>query len=225
MEQGSTIDLRSIHKLDRPARVIVLMASSMGGTKVLYDLLPLFDDAEGLGIVIVQHMPKEFTGSFSERLNNVTGFDLKEAQDGDRICAGKALLAPGGLHLIIEKGKMGWYRVKTMEGPPVKGVKPAADVLFASAAASVNIPIVAVVLTGMGSDGADGVAQLKKNEALVITQTEETCSVYGMPRAVVERGLSDASLPVEEIPEYIKRKKGSLKRRITHPVDEFRIGL
>jgi two-component system chemotaxis response regulator CheB len=98
-------------------------------------------------------------------------------------------------------------------------------VLFSSAAAVVRIPIVAVVLTGMGSDGADGVFELKKSGALVITQAEETCTVYGMPKAVDERGLSDVSLSPERIPDYIMRNSGSVKRRIVGPVDEFRIGL
>jgi two-component system chemotaxis response regulator CheB len=225
MDSTGDLEIGTLQRMDRPARKLVLIASSMGGTKVLHEMLPLFKDPGEMGLVIVQHMPKEFTTGFAERLNRACGFPVSEAGDGDRICAGKALLAPGGIHSIIEKGSMGWLRIKTLDGPSVKGVKPAADVLFSSAANVVRIPIIVVVLTGMGSDGADGVFEIRKNNALVITQSESTCSVYGMPKAVDERGMSDISLPPERIPDYIRRNAGSVRRKPGRPVDEFRIGI
>ncbi|MEA3559809.1 MAG: CheB methylesterase domain-containing protein [Candidatus Thermoplasmatota archaeon] len=223
------MDILSLSAVERlqlmgfPARTLVLVASSMGGTNALYEMLPGFGDLKGIGMVIVQHMQKGFSEQFAERLNNVTDFKVVEAKNGDMINGGKAYIAPGGLHLVIEKANMGWYKLGTEDGPHVRGVKPAADVLFRSSAQAVDIPIISIVLTGMGSDGADGVEELKKRGCYVITQSKETCNVYGMPRAVDMRGLSDLSLPLSRIPRAVLKAPRIARRRHPGKIGQFRI--
>jgi two-component system chemotaxis response regulator CheB len=184
-------------------RQIILLGASTGGTEALKFLLTRLPD--GLpGICIVQHIPPVFSRTFAERLNEVCGFEVREAVSGDEIQPGLALIAPGDYHMMIfwDSGR---YRVVLNQGPAVHYTRPAVDMLFNSAAACAGHFAVAGLLTGMGSDGARGMKKLQAAGATTFAQNEATCVVYGMPRAAVELGVVDHLLPLDEIPNALVR--------------------
>ncbi len=184
----------------RPAGSLILIASSTGGPHTLSKMMPLFKDIGRSAIVVVQHIPHFFSSSLAQRLDNLCPFNVKEASDGETLIEGSCLIAPGGVHLEAARDTKGNLKVRTVNGPLVKGVRPSADVTFSSFAGLSKVPMVAIVMTGMGNDGLDGVKKLRGSGCRIITQNRETCVVYGMPKAVEDEGLSDHSLPFEEIP-------------------------
>ena len=180
---------------------LVVMGASTGGTEALKNILTRLPD--GLpGICIVQHIPPVFSKTFAERLNECCAFEVREAAHGDELKPGLALVAPGGdLHMALVWNGAG-YRVSLEPGPTLHHARPAVDVLFNSAAVA-GTHALAVLLTGMGCDGAAGMKQLKAAGATTIAQNKETCVVYGMPRAAVELGVVDRLLPLDLIPGAI----------------------
>jgi two-component system chemotaxis response regulator CheB len=189
----------------KPARSVYLIASSTGGPHTLSKMMPLFGDIADSAIVIVQHIPHYFSSSLAQRLDRLCPFKVKEAENDDVLTGGTCLLAPGGVHLEASLERNGQIRVKTKNGPMVKGVRPSADVTFSSFSKIPDIPKVCIVLTGMGNDGLEGARMLKNGGSRIISQNRESCVVYGMPKAVEDAGLSDSILPFEEIPESAKR--------------------
>jgi len=184
-------------------RQIILLGASTGGTEALKFLLNRLPD--GLpGICIVQHIPAVFSKAFAERLNDLCAFEVREAQSGDEVRPGLALIAPGDYHMTVEwDGRR--YVTRLNQGPPIQHTRPAVDVLFNSAAGCAGAQALAVVLTGMGSDGAQGMKKLKEAGAVTLAQNEQSCVVYGMPRAAVELGVVDHVLPLEAIPQAMLR--------------------
>jgi len=181
-------------------RQIVLIGASTGGTEAIKNVLTRLPD--GLpGICIVQHIPPVFSKTFAERLNECCAFEVREAVHGDELKPGLALVAPGDFHMTVAWNGNG-YRVSLQQEPMVHHVRPAVDVLFNSAAAA-GSKALAVLLTGMGRDGALGMQKIKAAGAATIAQNEETCVVYGMPRAAVELGVVDRVLPLDLIPHAI----------------------
>ena len=183
-------------------RQIVLIGASTGGTEAIKNVLTRLPD--GLpGICIVQHIPPVFSRTFAERLDECCAFEVREAKHGDELKAGLALIAPGDQHLTVA-----WngarYKVSLQQGPMLHHVRPAVDLMFESAV-SAGKNALAVLLTGMGRDGADGMKKLKTAGAATLAQNEETCVVYGMPRAAVELGAVDRVLPLDLIPHAILR--------------------
>jgi len=190
------------HFAPLPSRFrIVLIAVSTGGPNALAQVLPALPAAFPAPILVVQHMPAVFTKSLAEHLGARTRLAVREAVEGDLVEAGTILIAQGGKHMILRRGQgpVETFRVGMNLSPPVNSCRPSADVLFRSAAATLQGKILAVVLTGMGDDGAHGVAAMKRRGCYCIAQTEDTCVVYGMPRAVVEAGLADEVLPLSRI--------------------------
>ena len=185
-------------------RQIILMGASTGGTEALKEILTQLP--AGLpGICIVQHIPAGFSRALAERFNRHCAFEVREAVEGDEVHPGLALVAPGDYHMLISR-QSGAYRVALKQGAPVHYTRPAVDVLFnAGATACPGQFAVAVLLTGMGYDGAQGMAKLKAAGAVTIAQNEETCVVFGMPRAAIELGVVDKVLPLEDIPQAIVR--------------------
>ena len=182
-------------------RQMILIGASTGGTEAIKNVLSALPD--GLpGICIVQHIPAVFSAAFASRLNDFCSFEVREAKAGDEIRPGLALVAPGDVHmsLFVEAGDC---RVRLEKGPMLHYTRPAVDVLFNSAAPLIAPRSVAVLLTGMGADGARGMQKLKMKGASTIAQNEASCAVYGMPRAAVELGIVDRILPLEEIPNAI----------------------
>jgi two-component system chemotaxis response regulator CheB len=181
-------------------RQVVLIGASTGGTEAIKNVLTRLP--AGLpGICIVQHIPPVFSRTFAERLNECCAFEVREAKHGDELKVGLALVAPGDQHLTLA-----WngarYQVALHQGPMLHHVRPAVDLMFESAV-SAGKNALAVLLTGMGRDGAAGMKKLKTAGAGTIAQNEETCVVYGMPRAAVELGAVDRVLPLDLIPHAI----------------------
>ncbi len=181
-------------------RQIVLIGASTGGTEAIKNVLTRLP--AGLpGICIVQHIPPVFSQSFAQRLNECCAFEVREAVQGDAIKPSLALIAPGDQHLTVAWEGAG-YCVALQQGPMIHHVRPAVDVMFESAVRAGKNAL-AVLLTGMGRDGAEGMKKLKLAGATTLAQNEESCVVYGMPRAAVELGAVDRVLPLDLIPHAI----------------------
>jgi two-component system chemotaxis response regulator CheB len=186
----------------RPEMVVV--ASSTGGPNALQEVIPGLSRDFPVPILIVQHMPPGFTTSFAIRLNERSKINVTEACDGMPVRRGTAIIAPGGYHLVVERGSTD-FLCRLIETPPVRSVRPAADVLFASVSDVVGGNVIVVVLTGMGKDGLDGTRLLRAKGAYVIAESRETCVIYGMPGAVHEAGLVDELLPIYSIAGALER--------------------
>lgn len=180
---------------------VIAIGASTGGTEAIYSVIKSLP-ADMPGIVIVQHMPPVFTEMYAERLNNSCMLEVKEAKDGDVVKGGKVLIAPGGYHMELKKDFNSYY-VKCYKGEKVNGHCPSVDVLFNSAAAAAGRNAIGVILTGMGSDGAKGLLNMKKSGAYTIGQDEKTCAVYGMPMVAFNIGAVIKQMPLYKIPETI----------------------
>jgi len=187
-------------KLADPGRVIAIGAST-GGTeavRIVLDSLP----AEIPGVVITQHIPGSFSAQFAKRLNASSRLNVKEAEDGEPIKPGHAYVAPGNMHLLVTRSG-GVLRCTLSDGPPVSQHKPSVDVLFESVAKAIGEKAVAVLMTGMGVDGAQGLLQLRQAGAVTICQDEKTSVVWGMPGEAVRLGASERIIPLQKIAEEI----------------------
>jgi two-component system chemotaxis response regulator CheB len=181
----------------------IVIAASTGGPRALETIFAALPSDLPAPIFIVQHIPEDFSVSFAKRLDSAKGPRVVLATDGQKVEPGVAYLAPGGRHLKLNWRGATKLLIKLDDGGPVNFVKPSADVLFSSVAECVTCHTLAVVLTGMGSDGARGALAIKKTGGKVIVQNEKTSIVFGMPRAVIEAGAADSILPLEEIPRAI----------------------
>ncbi len=187
--------------LSRTTHQILAIGASTGGTRAIEDvLLQLPPDTPGS--VIVQHMPEAFTASFSERLNEVSQMEVREAEDGDPVVTGVALVAPGGRHMVLERCGAR-YVVATRDGPPVHYQRPSVDVLFHSVARQAGPNAVGVILTGMGADGASGLLAMREAGAHTIAQDEKSSVVFGMPREAIKRNAADEIASLGSISERI----------------------
>ena len=188
---------------------VVAMACSTGGPKSLQQVIPLLPGNLDAGVVLVQHMPKGFTASLASRLNALSEIEVSEAVDGEPIRKGHVYIAPGGMHIRIEK-QGGEYIIKYHDVPPVEGLKPCANIMYDSLKNTDFDEITCVVMTGMGSDGTKGIKSLSESNKNihVISQSAESCVVYGMPRTVAEAGLSDEVKSLDEIAESIIKNVG-----------------
>ena len=181
----------------------LLIGSSTGGPKMVEAVLSKLPIEADFRILIVQHMPGGFTGRFADRINEGTEYYVREAEDGDRIGGGEALVAPGGKHMIVSNYHGGRLRVKLTEDPPVNSVRPAVDMTMSSAAEVIDDPLTGVILTGMGEDGAAGIKSIKAVGGATLAQDEETSAVFGMPKRAIETGFVDHVFPIDEIPDGI----------------------
>jgi len=181
----------------------LLIGSSTGGPKMVERVLSELPAAAAFRVLIVQHMPEGFTNRFASRINSRSEYDVREASDGDRIGGGEALVAPGGKHLIVSNYHSGRMRVKLNEDPPVNSVRPAVDMTMSSAAEVIDDPLIGVILTGMGQDGAAGINAIKAVGGKTIAQDEQTSAVFGMPKRAIETGNVDSVLPIDDIPDGI----------------------
>ena len=175
----------------------VVIGSSTGGTQAL-ELVLTSLPGDSPGIAIVQHMPEKFTAMYAQRLDGVCAIKVKEARDGDRLQRGLALIAPGGLHMKLRKVS-GQYFVAVADGPPVNRHKPSVDVLFRSGAECAGRDALAIILTGMGDDGARGMKALHDRGARTVAQDEETCIVFGMPMEAIKLGAVDDVMPLSQV--------------------------
>ena len=176
---------------------LVVIGASTGGPAALQKVLTALPASFPYPILLVQHMPKAFTSVFAARLNQQCQIAVKEAEDGDRLKPGLALLAPGGHQMIIESRQSD--RVKVLLGDERVTYRPSVDITYASAAKAFGNKVLAVIMTGMGADGAEGAKLLKQGGAVMWAQNEESCTIYGMPQAVVKSGLADEILDLNDI--------------------------
>jgi two-component system chemotaxis response regulator CheB len=195
----------------RPSRVpasatgsgrLVVIASSTGGPKALGELIPRLPSPLGVGTLLVQHMPPGFTASLAARLDAASALQVQEAAGGESLASGLALLAPGGSHLRLGDDR----RVRLSAEEPIGGLRPRADVTIADAARVFGRRLLLVVLTGMGKDGLKGAEDVRRTGGRILTEAESTCTVYGMPRAVAEAGLSNQVLELDDLAEAIARE-------------------
>jgi two-component system chemotaxis response regulator CheB len=183
--------------LTKTTNKIIAVGASTGGTGAITNILVNFPPTIP-GIVIVQHMPPNFTTSFAKRLDGLCKIRVKEAEDGDSITPGWALLAPGNYHMVMRRSGASYY-VNIKSGPLVCHQRPAVDVLFNSVAAFGGANAIGVILTGMGKDGARGMAKMKEAGAKTIAQDEDTCVVFGMPKEAIALGVVDKVEPLHNI--------------------------
>lgn len=184
-------------------RQLIVMGASTGGTealkRVLMNLAPPLP-----GVLVVQHMPAQFTTAFAERLNRLSPLEVREAQDGEHVQEGRVLIAPGDFHMLLH-GNGGRYFVQVRDGPFVHHQKPAVDVLFNSVAQQAGPHAVGVLLTGMGMDGAQGLLKMKQAGAKTLAQDEASSVVFGMPREAIRLGAVDRVASLDQIPREILR--------------------
>ncbi|NWB85218.1 protein-glutamate methylesterase/protein-glutamine glutaminase [Pseudomonas gingeri] len=181
----------------RTTENIVALGTSTGGTQALEQVLRVLPRVCP-GIVIVQHMPEKFTAAFADRLNQVCEIEVREARHGDRVMPGRALIAPGGSHMLVKRNGA-QYQVDIVDGPPVSRHRPSVDVLFRSVARGAGSNALGIIMTGMGDDGARGLKEMRDAGARTLGQDEPSCVVYGMPREALKLGAVERELPLEQI--------------------------
>lgn len=185
----------------RTTETVVAIGTSTGGTQALEEVLTALPQVAP-GIVIVQHMPEKFTAAFAARLDGLCRIAVKEAQSGDRVLPGRALIAPGGRHMLLKRSGA-QYVVEVVDGPLVNRHRPSVDVLFRSVARFAGANALGIIMTGMGDDGAAGLLEMRNAGADTIAQDEQSCVVYGMPREAVRRGGARRSLALRGIASEI----------------------
>jgi two-component system chemotaxis response regulator CheB len=202
----------------RPLKMVVAIGTSTGGPNALTSILPRIPADIPAGFLIVQHMPPGFIGMFATRLNSLCPMEVKEARDGDLVVPGRALIAPADRHLKVARLPLG---VMAMVGdaPPVHGHRPSVDVLFRSVAVEFGTSAVGIILTGMGSDGADGLGEIRAAGGLTVAQDAASCVVFGMPRVAIERNHAARVMPLDDIPSFLIEY---LEGRVEHHGEERR---
>lgn len=189
------------HAMAETTDRVVAIGTSTGGTQALEAILAVLPRVCP-GMVIVQHMPEKFTGAFAARLNSICQIEVREAVNGDRVLPGRALIAPGGKHMLLKRSGA-IYQVEVVDGPPVSRHKPSVDVLFRSVAKCAGKNALGIIMTGMGDDGAKGMKEMHDMGAKTLAQDEDSCVVYGMPKEAVKLGAVDKILPLSDIPKSI----------------------
>ncbi len=182
---------------------IVAIGTSTGGTQALETVLTALPRVSP-GLVIVQHMPEKFTAAFAARLNSLCRIEVREAQANDRIIPGRALIAPGGRHMLLKRSGA-CYHVDIVDGPLVSRHRPSVDVLFRSVAKVAGRNALGIIMTGMGDDGAAGLKEMRDAGARTLGQDEASCVVYGMPKEALKRGAVERSVALGDIAQEIAR--------------------
>ena len=209
---ASGSEVRSCSEKPRgiPGKIdVVAIAVSTGGPNALAEVIPRLPLSLDVPVLIVQHIPASFTAPLANSLNLKSLFSVKEARDGERVLPNIAYIASGGQHMVVRKEKdagelYGQKRIRLLDTPPENSVRPSADVLFRSLPDAYEWGILLVIMTGMGHDGTKGVRHMKcRGSHYCLSQTAETCTVYGMPRSVDEAGLSDEKVPLSLLAERI----------------------
>jgi two-component system chemotaxis response regulator CheB len=183
---------------------VVAIGTSTGGTQALEEVLTALPRVCP-GIVIVQHMPEKFTAAFAARLDGLCEIDVREAQHNDRVLPGRALIAPGGRHMLLKRSGAQYF-VEVVDGPLVNRHRPSVDVMFRSAAKSAGVNALGVIMTGMGDDGAAGLLEMRTAGARTVAQDEESCVVFGMPKEAIKRGGVERTLPLSAMAQEILKQ-------------------
>lgn len=194
-------------------RQLVVIASSTGGPRALYEVIPNLPEDLPAAVLVVQHMSAGFTRSLAERMDKASKLRIKEAEEGEVITAGHVYFAPGNYHMQVAR-ESGREVIRLDQGPQRNSVRPSADVTLESVANIPGLTALAVIMTGMGHDGLAGAKQLKQAGGTVFAQNEASCVVYGMPRAVVEAGITESVLPLGAIADHITRHVRQVQTRL-----------
>ncbi|KAB1188707.1 MULTISPECIES: chemotaxis-specific protein-glutamate methyltransferase CheB [Haloferax] len=190
----STTPKPSLTALPQEGSTLVIGAST-GGPNVVERVLAALPAEAGLRVIVVQHMPEGFTNRFAERLDGRCDYDVREAEDGERIGPGQVRIAPGGSHLLVTGDRAGRLTLHLSDDEPLHGVKPAIDLTMASAAEVVDAPLAGVLLTGMGRDGVEGMSRISRAGGHTVAQDEATSAIFGMPKRAIEAGCVDVIAP------------------------------
>lgn len=191
----------SVSKISKNQRSILAIGASTGGPPAIEHILSCLPQDFPVPVVIAQHMPRLFTKSFAQRLNNTAKIKVKEAENGEVLKSGVAFIAPGDTHMSVKRKGTDVFIEFVNDTKYI--YRPSVDLLFSSTASAYGEGSISVILTGMGSDGLAGTKEIRSKKGYVIAQNEETCVVFGMPRAVINANMADAVLPLEKIPEEI----------------------
>ncbi|HET7795358.1 MAG TPA: chemotaxis response regulator protein-glutamate methylesterase [Rhizobacter sp.] len=183
---------------------VVALGTSTGGTQALEEVLTALPRVTP-GIVIVQHMPEKFTAAFAARLDGLCQITVKEAENNDRVVPGRALIAPGGRHMLLKRSGAQYF-VEVVDGPLVNRHRPSVDVLFRSVAKSAGANALGVIMTGMGDDGAAGLLEMRNVGARTLAQDEESCVVFGMPKEAIKRGGAERVIPLSSVAAEIQKQ-------------------
>jgi two-component system chemotaxis response regulator CheB len=207
-EETHKVDFTETIEPDKKSKFkkIIIIGTSTGGPRALQQVIPLLPSNLNAPVLVVQHMPAGFTKSLAERLDGQSGIKVREAEDGDIVRPGIVLIAPGDYHMTVRQEEIDGKTKEVIalnKGEKVQGVRPSVDVLLNSVAQIYGANSIGVILTGMGSDGTDGIRRLKAAGGKVIAEDESTCVVYGMPRSIIEQRLADYVLPINKIAESI----------------------
>ena len=198
------VDIVRRHTAKVPGRKIIAIASSTGGPRALQAVVPQLPKELDAPVLIVQHMPKGFTASLAERLNDLSSITVKEAKEGDELEAGVVYIAMGGMHMNVKTSPAGRCTIHYSDEPSREGVKPCANYMYESLMNSRFDSIVCVVMTGMGADGTEGIKNLKTQKNVhVIAQDQNSCTVFGMPKSVINAGLSNQVTALDQIAQEI----------------------
>jgi two-component system chemotaxis response regulator CheB len=187
----------------KTTETVIAVGASTGGTDALQTFLQNMP-VDCPGIVIVQHMPEFFTRSFANRLNEICKITVKEAENGDSVIRGRALIAPGNHHMLLKRSGARYY-VEVKDGPLVNRHRPSVDVLFRSTARYAGPNAIGVIMTGMGDDGAKGLLEMKEANASTVAQDEKSCVVFGMPNEAIKLGAADKVLPLDQIAGHVSK--------------------
>jgi two-component system chemotaxis response regulator CheB len=183
---------------------VVAIGTSTGGTQALEEVLTALPRVSP-GIVIVQHMPEKFTAAFAARLDGICQIAVKEAENNDRVLQGRALIAPGGRHMVVKRSGAQYF-VEVVDGPLVNRHRPSVDVMFRSVAKVAGVNALGIIMTGMGDDGAAGMLEMRNAGARTVAQDEESCVVFGMPKEAIKRGGVERTIPLGAVAQEILRQ-------------------
>jgi len=199
----SSVAANASQALRETTQKVIAIGASTGGTEALKEVLVKMP-VNIPGILVVQHMPAEFTRAFAERLNKICSIEVREGQEGDSVLNGQALIAPGNYHMFLKRSGAKYF-VNIKDGPRVHHQRPAVDVLFQSVAQYAGSNAIGVILTGMGADGAQGILRMKEAGAKTLAQDEASCVVFGMPKEAIKLGAIDRVIPLDRIPQEVIR--------------------
>jgi two-component system chemotaxis response regulator CheB len=215
MSRVSKLNLTSLNKSSTPLKSEIqlpkmnyralAMGISTGGPISLQKVIPFFSEKIKIPIFIVQHMPPKFTASLADRLNSLSALEVKEAADNELVRNGVVYIAPGGLHMTLKKDNLNNTKIVISDKPDKVLHRPSVDVMLDSVHSIYGKYTLGVIMTGMGKDGLEGIKKLKASGGYCIAQDEDSCVVYGMPRAIVDNGLADIVASLEDIPKIINQ--------------------
>lgn len=207
-----TRDRKSLSELSNVAgnmefEYVIAIGTSTGGPRALQEVIPVLPQDINGSILVVQHMPPKFTKSLADRLDSLSELHVKEGEDGDKLRRGWCYIAPGGFHMKVAK-EGNDYVIKLDKGNPIKGLRPSVDVLMESVAKLEGVKKLGVIMTGMGSDGAEGIVKMKRSNSYILVQDEESSTVFGMPKAAIRTNCVDKVVSLNQIADEIIRIVG-----------------